>query len=72
MLYRLARPHGSTHFGNGIRNRNRLPGFNLLPAVREDLQQRERLLGLLISMYIHQDGAGFAILRDHDRLAVLA
>lgn len=64
-------PQGGAHPGNGVGESKRLPGLNLLLGVRNDLEHCQGLLGLLIGMYIHEDGPGFPILGDHDGFAVL-
>ena len=66
-----ATPQGRTQFFHRFGERNRLACFDLLFAVRKDLQQCKGFLRLLVGVHIHQDRPSFAILRDHNRLAVL-
>jgi len=56
---------------NGLGQGNGLARLNLLLSMGKNLKQRQRLLRLLIGVYIHQDRAGLPILSNDDGLSVL-
>ena len=47
-----------------------LAGRHVLIAQRQYLQQGQRLLGFLEGGHVLQNGLGFAVLRDHQRLTL--
>jgi hypothetical protein len=63
----LLAPESLHDIGNWLR----LALRNLLVTEGEDLQKRHRLLGLLVTGYVLENGFCLTVLRDDERLALL-
>src|SRR5439155_18688033 len=59
-----AAPHAGTNPAKGVVHRRDPPSADALPALSQNLEQREAVLELLVDTYVLEDSLGLTVLGD--------